>query len=103
MTVYEKRKVARVVRSFREIGGKLDGMSLLFSDDLYQIFDFDGDLKVFRNGYEQVNFCPKCNVDNFDWVKSEVIAAIDEELDGVEEFNEACNYFGLNADYDGDL
>lgn len=102
-SVSEKRKIARVVRSFREIGGKIDGMSLLFSDDIYQIFDRDGNLAVFRNGYEQKNFCPECTTANYDWVKSEVIAAIDDELDEVESFNENCNFFGVNADYDGDL
>ena len=96
----ERRKIAREIKSFRTIGGKVDGMSLIFSDDMYQIFEIGGNLKVFRNGYEQTNFCPNCTVKNFDWVKSEVIAAIDEELDTVQEFNEQCNFFGVNADFD---
>jgi len=36
-------KKAREIREVCGIGGKIDDMSLLFHDDLYQIFDFHGD------------------------------------------------------------
>jgi len=72
-------KKAREIREVCEIGGNIDGMLLLFHDDLYQIFIFHGDLKVFRNGFEQYHLSRSCTGENLGFAHGKVMAAMREE------------------------
>ena len=96
----KQREIARKIRNFTEIGYLCNEMHLLYYDDIYQIFEVSGMLKVFRNGFEQANFCPKMTIYDFEWVKSEVLMSIDEEQEERDEMNSGYNYYGLNHDED---